>query len=77
MLVGERMTRDPLTIGEDANIDDALHMMRERKVRRLPVLDQTGKMVGIISDKDLLDARLHRRRRSASMRCTICCRSSP
>ncbi len=30
--------------------------MRERKVRRLPVLDASGKMVGIVSDKDLLHA---------------------
>jgi acetoin utilization protein AcuB len=56
MLVGERMTRNPVTIREDANIDDGLHLMRERKVRRLPVLDASGRMVGIVSDKDLLHA---------------------
>ncbi|MGC8780709.1 MAG: CBS and ACT domain-containing protein [Anaerolineae bacterium] len=56
MLVGERMTRNPVTITEDTNIDDALHLMRERKVRRLPVLDHSGKMVGIVSDRDLLHA---------------------
>src|SRR5512136_1057958 len=56
MLVGERMTRNPVTVSEDANIDDALHLMRERKVRRLPVLDGSGKMVGIVSDRDLLHA---------------------
>jgi len=56
MLVGERMTRNPVTIEETASIDDGLHLMRERKVRRLPVLDASGKMVGIVSDKDLLHA---------------------
>src|SRR5512146_1134891 len=56
MLVGERMTRNPVTITEDLNIDDALHVMRERRVRRLPVVDAAGKMVGIVSDKDLLHA---------------------
>ena len=56
MLVGERMTRNPVTILETASIDDGLHLMRERKVRRLPVLDGSGKMVGIVSDKDLLHA---------------------
>ncbi len=56
MLVGERMTRSLVIIGEDASIDDALHLMRERQVRRLPVLDKAGKMVGIVSDKDLLHA---------------------
>ena len=56
MLVGERMTRNPITITEDANIDDALHTMREHRVRRLPILDHSGRIVGIVSDKDLLNA---------------------
>jgi acetoin utilization protein AcuB len=56
MLVGERMTRNPVTIRENESIDDGLHLMRERKVRRLPVLDSSGRMVGIVSDKDLLHA---------------------
>src|SRR5512136_644872 len=56
MLVGERMTRNPVTIREDDSIDDGLHLMRERKVRRLPVLDASGRMVGMVSDTDLLHA---------------------
>ncbi len=56
MLVGERMTRNPVTIQDTASIDDGLHLMRQRKVRRLPVVDAAGKMVGIVSDKDLLHA---------------------
>jgi acetoin utilization protein AcuB len=56
MLVGERMTRNPVTITEDTSIDDALHLMRERKVRRLPILDKAGHLAGIVSDKDLLHA---------------------
>lgn len=56
MLVGERMTRNPVTILETASIDEGIHLMRERKVRRLPVLDAEGNMVGIVSDKDLLHA---------------------
>jgi acetoin utilization protein AcuB len=56
MLVGERMTRNPVTILDTASIDDGIHLMRERKVRRLPVLDESGMMVGIVSDKDLLHA---------------------
>lgn len=56
MLVRERMTRNPVTVSEDASMHDALRLMRERKVRRLPVLDKAGKMVGIVSEKDLLYA---------------------
>jgi len=54
MLVGERMTCNPVTIREEESIDDGLPLMRERHVRRLPVLDGPGRMVGIVSDKDLL-----------------------
>lgn len=54
MLVGERMTKRPITIHPDTPIDDALKLMRESKVRRLPVLDKAGKLVGIITEKDLL-----------------------
>ncbi len=56
MLVGERMTRDPVTIRDDEGIDEGLHLMRERKVRRLPVLNRSGQMVGIVADTDLLHA---------------------
>lgn len=56
MLVGERMTRNPVTILDTASIDDGLHVMRQRKVRRLPVIDDSGQMIGIVSDKDLLHA---------------------
>jgi acetoin utilization protein AcuB len=56
MLVRERMSRDPVTIAADASITDALRIMRQNQVRRLPVLDGEGKMVGIVSEKDLLYA---------------------
>jgi acetoin utilization protein AcuB len=54
MLVGERMTKRPITARPDTPIDDALKLMRESKVRRLPVLDKKGKLVGIVTEKDLL-----------------------
>jgi acetoin utilization protein AcuB len=54
MLVGERMTKRPITAHPDTAIDDALKLMRESKVRRLPVLDKKGKLVGIVTEKDLL-----------------------
>ena len=54
MLVGERMTKRPITTHPDVPIDDALKLMRESKVRRLPVLDKDGKLVGIVTEKDLL-----------------------
>lgn len=56
MLVRERMSRHPITITPDTSLNDALRIMREEKVRRLPVLDKKGKLVGIVLEKDLLYA---------------------
>jgi acetoin utilization protein AcuB len=56
MLVGERMTRNPLTTRPDTTVPEALEIMRREKVRRLPVIDRKGKLVGIVAEKDLLYA---------------------
>ena len=56
MLVRELMTPNPVTVHPDTSVPEALRLMRERKVRRLPVVDSHGRLVGIVSDKDLLYA---------------------
>jgi acetoin utilization protein AcuB len=56
MLVGERMTRDPVVIRDDTPMDEAMKIMRDNKVRRLPVLNAKGVLVGIVSERDLLYA---------------------
>ncbi len=56
MLVGERMTRRPITVGQDETINEGLALMRQEKIRHLPVLDKHGKLVGIVTEKDLLYA---------------------
>jgi len=56
MLVKERMSRHPITISPDVSLHDALRIMNQEKVRRLPVLDKRGKLVGIVLEKDLLYA---------------------
>jgi acetoin utilization protein AcuB len=56
VLVREWMSSSPVTITVDAPINEALRVMRQSQVRRLPVLDIEGNMVGIISEKDLLYA---------------------
>jgi acetoin utilization protein AcuB len=38
------------------NIPEALKLMRQERVRRFPVVDKQGRLVGIVSDKDLLNA---------------------
>jgi len=56
MLVRDQMSLKPVTVAPDMSVPDALSLMREKKVRRLPVIDAKGKLVGIVSDKDLLYA---------------------
>lgn len=56
MLVRERMSKHPLTVKPDAPVDATLKRMRDEKVRRFPVVDEDGKLVGMVSEKDLLYA---------------------
>lgn len=56
MLVRDWMSKNPVTTTADTSVTDALRLMREKKVRRLPVLDAHGKLVGIVADQDLLYA---------------------
>jgi len=56
MLVHERMSKHPITITEDTPINQALKFMQDEKVRRLPVLNKKGELVGIVSERDLLYA---------------------
>ena len=56
MLVGKRMTHNPITIKPDLPITEALEWMRREKIHRFPVVDKKGRLVGIITHTDLLHA---------------------
>jgi acetoin utilization protein AcuB len=56
MLVGNRMTPNPITCSPDTSITEALKKMRQENVHRFPVLDKKGKLAGIVSHTDLLYA---------------------
>ena len=56
MLVQDRMTTNPVTVTEDTSVDKALALMKEKQVRRFPVVNKHGKLVGIVSENDLLYA---------------------
>ena len=56
MLVKERMTRNPITIRPDIPVTEAQALMKREKIHHLPVLDKDEKLVGIVSEKDLLYA---------------------
>jgi len=55
-IVGDIMTSPAATIKTNANIAEAAQMMDEKKIRRLPVVDEKNVLVGIISRADILKA---------------------
>jgi IMP dehydrogenase len=44
---------DPVTLLADATIGDALRLMRENKIGGIPIIDKKGKLVGILTNRDL------------------------
>lgn len=56
--VGELMSSPLITINLNNSIKDAIEIMQQKDIRRLPVVDNKGKMVGIITHKDVFRAML-------------------
>ena len=56
MLVGDRMSKPVLSVSPETPVQDALAQMRKENVSRYPVLNKKGKLVGIVSESDLLNA---------------------
>ncbi len=56
MLVKDRMTPNPKTITPDASHPEALRMLHKEKFRYLPVVDKAGKVIGMVTETDLLHA---------------------
>jgi CBS domain-containing protein len=53
---GDVMTANPLVLREDCDVRNAIERMGERAVRRVPVVDDGGELVGIATFDDLLPA---------------------
>ena len=56
MFVRDRMSSPAVTITPDTPFQDALKLMHDRRFRRLPVVNKRGKLIGIVSERDLLYA---------------------
>jgi len=54
--VNEVMTRDVASVGPESLLTQAAHEMRRHRVHRLPVIDEHGKLLGILSTMDVIDA---------------------
>lgn len=53
VLVSELMTRVPVTCEPDFTIEECLRLIEENQVRRIPVVDQRGRCVGIVTQVDI------------------------
>ena len=58
MRVRDVMTKAPLSIDPEAAVGTALDLMRTKHVRHLPVVDESGALVGLVTDRDLRHAAL-------------------
>ena len=54
MLVRDVMTKKVLTIAEEASFEQIVRLLLKKKISGVPVVNKKGKLVGIISEKDLL-----------------------
>ncbi|ASJ01199.1 IMP dehydrogenase [Thermococcus gorgonarius] len=59
-LVREVMTGEPITVPESVTAEEALQLMFEQGIDRLPVVDENGKLVGIITMSDLAKRRKYK-----------------
>jgi acetoin utilization protein AcuB len=56
MLVKDRMTLSPITISPDTSFPDAFRIIKEKGIRYLPVVDRKGRLIGVVTQSDLLRA---------------------
>jgi len=57
-IVAEVMTPSPLVVREYTNLEDAARLLLETKYRRLPVVDNSGKLVGLLTRGNVIKAAL-------------------
>jgi CBS domain-containing protein len=53
--VGDIMLRELVTVKESTGVFEAIQYMRQKAVRRLPIVDESGGLVGILTLDDLLE----------------------
>jgi CBS domain-containing protein len=56
MTASEVMSKPLITINSDTSARDAVALMEQKDIRRLPIVDDKGQMVGIITAKDIIKA---------------------
>jgi len=51
----EIMRADPITVTPHTTVEDAAHRLLDHSISALPVVDDSGQLIGIVTTKDLLD----------------------
>ncbi len=51
--VGEIASQDVVTVGPEQSLEDAARLMAEHQLRRLPVVEEDGRLVGILAQADI------------------------
>ena len=52
LTVADWMTKNPIVVEEDASVIEAIHLLKEKNIRRLPVMKR-GRLVGLVTEKML------------------------
>lgn len=57
----EIMSPDPITVGLDTPVKEVAQIMLDKRIRCLPVVDETGAVLGVVDEEDLVhqDAKIH------------------
>ena len=56
MLIKDWMTKDVITVTPDTSMMKASKILKDKDIRRLPVVDASGRLVGIVTDRDIKEA---------------------
>jgi acetoin utilization protein AcuB len=56
MFVSRSMTQKVITTGPEADVFDAYEKMTQNRIRHLPVIDADGRLIGIVTDRDIRSA---------------------
>jgi len=52
-LISEVAAKNVVTVGPEQPLEEAMHLMAEHQIRRLPVCDESGELVGIVAQADI------------------------
>lgn len=56
MIVEQMMNKNVLTLNPSNTIKEAVSILREKKIRHIPIVNELGKVVGVVTDRDIKEA---------------------